>query len=762
MAHYFPHPIKKSGILLLFFAFALIASAQLSHGGRPLPLQADTRALMPHFFVEMPSFDAEGARTRSLHDRELFRSLEFAHKFHVDLRPDNSGITFTSGNMNVWRVGVHSSGAYSLNILFSQFRIPRGAMVFVYNADQTEILGSFTYLNNSDLNLLPIQPLSGDKLIVEYQEPINASFRGEIEIGEVNHDFIGILDMLRGWNPPEPGDPAQSCHPNIICFPNLFNVGRGVVGIVINGISFCTGVLVNNTTEDGTPFLMTATHCLNDDFRFRPGHFQSYTVSANRIVVFFNYDSPVCSRDIRGPLQMSLASSDSVLITESHDISLLRLKDDIPREFQPYFLGWNLSVSPPSPFHGIHHPSGGMKKVATSSNNVSLSTWGQWWGAPNAHWTVRWSEASTEGGSSGSPILDRNNRIIGTLTGGTSYCNPVRGADSFAALSRAWNVSGINTTVNSNRPLNNPNSLRHYLDPLNLGVTQFDGFDPFSQNPITRTQNFHFNNMIVQTMHNQVPLFSTNNTFGYSEFAEEFSADSGVRLYGVFIASAPTDHASQLDLQVRVYEGGENGPGHMLREQPFNFNFQRWLGGSFLDIGREMNHYVENFIRFDTPVSVSGRFFISISDANDVPGGFSVLNVEPRRPGLANPPSAWLRRSDGWVRSSENEHLPINTSLMIAPLGVGTITPPNGGDVPLEMMIWFSRSEQTIFIESTHYLSQWEVFYSNGQRVVHSHVGEASNVRRVSISAAHWARGVYIVRARTKDGESNVQSVLVN
>ena len=744
--------IRKSGLLLIFFAFTLITSAQISHGGRPLPLQADTRALMPNFFVEMPPFDAAGARSRSLHDRELFRSLEFAHKFYTNLRPDNSGINFTSGNMNVWRVGVYSPGAYSLNILFSQFRIPRGAKVFVYNADQTEILGSFTHLNNSDLNLLPIQPIFGDKLIVEYQEPINASFRGEIEIGEVNHDFIGILRNVPG----EPRDPVQSCHPNIICYPNLFNVGRGVVALVINGTMFCTGVLVNNTAEDGTPFLLTATHCLNNDFNWNFLQNRHYDVVANRIVAFFNYDSPVCSRDIRGPLQMSLASADSVLISEQHDISLLRLRDNIPREFQPYFLGWNVSASPAAPFHGIHHPNAGTKRVAVANNSLAAGSWSQHWAAPNAHWIVRsWDVAATEGGSSGSPLLDRNNRVVGTLTGGSSFCPPrAQGPDFYAALSRFWNVQGS---------LNNPNSLRYYLDPCNTGFTQISGHNPFANAPIVRSQNFNTNDAIVQTEHNNVPLFSTNNTFGYSEFAEEFYAESEARIQGVFISSAPTANVQNLDLRIRIYTG-ENRPEHLLSEHPFNFNFQRWSGGVFQpEVGRDMNRYVENFIQFDTPVAVTGRFFISISDANNVPSGFSVLNVQPRSAGSGITSSAWMRNSDGWMRSTENPHCQINTSLMIAPFVVGTVAPPPPNGEALEVTIRFSRSDQMVFIESNRELTQWEMFYSDGRRVFHSQASAGSCVvdRRISISAAHLARGVYIVRVRTVGGESYVRKILV-
>ncbi|MDR0331992.1 MAG: trypsin-like peptidase domain-containing protein [Dysgonamonadaceae bacterium] len=753
----------KSGLFLAFYAFVLIASAQISHGGRPLSLQVDTRISAPNFFVEMPPFDAQEARLRSEQERSMTRSLEFAHKFHVFLRPDNSGITFTSGNMNVWRVGIRSKDAYSLNILFSKFRIPRGAQVFVYNADQTEILGSYTHLNNSDLNLLPIQPILGDELIVEYQEPINASFRGEIEIGEVNHDFLGVLRAT------EPRDPTQPCHPNIICYPDLFEPGKGVVVLIINGTTFCTGVLVNNTAEDGTPYLLTATHCLNNNYDNCFLSNRQYDVVAGRIVAFFNYESPVCNRDIRGTVQMTLASADSVLISEQHDISLLRFKDNPPKEYQPYFLGWNASSAPPAPFYGLHHPNGGIKKVAVRNGNITLGSWTDrirpftpicnnlpqpgYVLARNAHWIVNaWDVAATEAGSSGSPIVDRNRRVVGTLTGGSSYCPPrAQGPDYYASLSQLWNVQGS---------LNNPNSLSHYLDPTGSGFRQLDGFNPYANAPITRSHNFNINDEIVQTLHNSVPMFATNNTFGYSELAEEFNAEAGTKIVGVFVSSSPTANIQNMDLRIRVYTGG-NSPEHLVHEQPFTYSFQHVLGNSgnnFDESSRRMTHNVENYIQFDQPVNVSGRFYVSYVDMNNVASGFSALNVA-RSISSTTASTAWVRKSDGWIRSlSENMANPVNTSLLIAPYVVGNVTPPPPGEEETILNAYHSRTEQMIFVESNKDIAHWEVFYSNGQQMFRENANEN---RRLSKPSGHWARGVYIVRIRTVGGVSVARKILV-
>src|SRR5690554_3017327 len=458
-------------ILFIFLTLNHTLSGQISHGGRPLPLSADAgvRAFAPtaDIFVEMPQFDEQAALWRSGLEQSRFKSLEFAHKFDVHLRPDNSGINFTVGNTNVWRVGVRSKNSYSLNILFSKFKLSEGAKVFVYNSDQTEILGSYTHENNSDLNLLPVQPIDGDELIVEYHVPINEVMESDIEIGEVNHDFVGIFRAA------EPRDPEQSCHPNLICYPEDIQPGSGVVALIINGTTYCTGSLVNNTSEDRTPYILTATHCLNNDYDSRFLNNRRYNLIAGNIVAFFNYDSPTCSTDISGPLQMTMASADSVLINERHDISLLKFKQPPPKEYQPYYLGWNAGSALSAPFHGIHHPNGGVKKVAIDEGTLGIGSFDnpKYNMEPGSFWVIKdWEVAATEAGSSGSPLLDREKRIVGSLTAGDSYCSS-KGADIYASLNKFWNVEGS---------LENPNPIKFYLDPQNTGTHQLNGLNPYS------------------------------------------------------------------------------------------------------------------------------------------------------------------------------------------------------------------------------------------------------------------------------------------
>lgn len=740
--------------LILFSILYILSQSitgQISYGGKPLPLSADatTRLLetSQKLFVEMPKFDEQAALWRSQQDNIDFKSLEFAHKFDVHLRPDNSGVTFNYGNIKVWRVGIRSKGAHSINLLFSKFRLPESAKVFVYNSDQSEILGSYTSENNTNLNLLPIQPIGGDEIIVEYHLPVESADVGELEIGEVNHDFIGI------FRASEPRDPAQTCHPNLICYPEDIEPGSGVVALIINGTTYCTGLLVNNSSEDGTPYVLTATHCLNNDFDSRFLNNRRYNMVAGNIVAFFNYESPACSTDIRGPLQMTMASADSVLISERHDISLLKFKQIPPKEYQPYYLGWNASSAPTAPFHGIHHPNGGVKKVAIEEDNLAIGSLNnpKYNMEPGSFWVVRnWETAATEGGSSGSPLLDSEKRVVGTLTGGESFCSSPKGPDIYASLNKFWNVEGS---------LENPNSIKHYLDPKNSGAVQLNGLNPHSGEQFTKSSNYRLEENTTQSYFNSVPMLATNNTLGYTEYAEQFHSKGGVKIHGVFLASPAISNVDGMQIQIRVYSG-EKGPERLIYEIPYNYSYRYYNGLGFNFGNRDMNHTLENYIQFENPITLSGTFYISYSERLGIPNGFSALNTAPRGIGSGIESTAWMRGPEGWVRSSENIENPINTSLLIAAYGIGdaTVKDDNSNKETI-VSVYYSGEIKRIFIESDDDLLEWELFYVSGQKLFQERSDKSIN--RASITVAHLPKGVYIVGVKTANGTNNRKKVLI-
>lgn len=145
------------------------------------------------------------------------------------------------------------------------------------------------------------------------------------------------------------------------------------------------------------------------------------------------------------------------------DYMLLELNSNPPAGYNVYYNGWNRqNVGSPSGA-SIHHPAGGRKKISTYTQQLTTTGWG----ISNTHWRVVWAatvngHGVTEGGSSGSPIFNNSGLIVGTLTGGSSFCSSPNSPDQYGKMSYHW----------SSNPGDN---LSTWLDPVNSGVTSLAG-----------------------------------------------------------------------------------------------------------------------------------------------------------------------------------------------------------------------------------------------------------------------------------------------
>jgi PKD repeat protein len=152
--------------------------------------------------------------------------------------------------------------------------------------------------------------------------------------------------------------------------------------------------------------------------------------------------------------------------------------------FNAYWNGWNANTSPTTGGVSIHHPAGDIKKISTFSGNTVSTQWGN---ATGSHWRVVWTANAnghgvTEGGSSGSPLFDNTGNIIGTLTGGSSYCTALSAPDQYGKMSFHWTNNGMPAIE----------QLKPWLDPANLNVLVFGGSaDPCTPTtPVAPTANF--------------------------------------------------------------------------------------------------------------------------------------------------------------------------------------------------------------------------------------------------------------------------------
>jgi PKD repeat protein len=351
--------------------------------------------------------------------------------------------TIIAGRGYIWRYRIESSNTFSLGIFFSKFRIPEGAKIFIYNDDRTQVAGAFTSKNNNIDNQLAIAEFKGKNATIEYFEPFGSESQAELEIGYVSQSYkniFGTMQTIIGINCPEGADWQLQKHS--VCMIT-YNENRYAY--------YCTGTLVNNTRNDGTPYFLTAHHCL------------SSSTAATSLVVYFNYESSICNGATSDVIQ-TLAGSALLSTSTYTDFTLLKLNDIPPYEYEPYYAGWDATGSASQNSTSIHHPGGRLKSIAIDNNPPTTGRQTINWDdgsvtVPNTHWQVYFDVGQVENGSSGGPLFNDKKRVIGQLHGGDNNYN------YFGKFSISW------------KRYSSPNQqLAAWLDPDNTNAFILDGF----------------------------------------------------------------------------------------------------------------------------------------------------------------------------------------------------------------------------------------------------------------------------------------------
>ena len=447
--------------ICFFVLLAISASAQISVGGKPasfgksIPGIIDSRRL--------PRVDVAAYLAEDMQEAGKDIPYRFGAPIDVSFDMNNSGSwNRLADGSNIWRLEIISEGAYSLNLLYDEFYLPDGGRFFLYNSDQSSILGAFTSANNKSHRKFSTAPTPGDKVILEYYQPASVTEDAVIKISRVVHAYRNIfhrsiIDRVSGF-----GD-AGSCNNHVNCaVGDDWQDQSRAVSMILTGGGFrlCTGSLVNNVRNDGTPYYLTANHCLG-------GH-ASW-------IFMFNYESPTCS-NIDGPTWMTVQGSSLMASYSTSDFGLLLLTEQPPDSYNVYYNGWSAENVPGDSSVGIHHPSGDIKKISFDYDFVTATSWlGT---APGTtHWRVgNWEDGTTEPGSSGSPLYNKQKQVIGQLHGGFASCASIT-ADWYGRVARSWLGGGANSS-----------SMKPWLDPDNTGILAIDGYDPNTALVITHLE----------------------------------------------------------------------------------------------------------------------------------------------------------------------------------------------------------------------------------------------------------------------------------
>jgi hypothetical protein len=315
--------------------------------------------------------------------------------------------------------------------------------------------------------------------------------------------------------------------------------------------SLCSGALINNTENDGTPYFLTAEHCTVGE-------------NASTFSFLFGWISPSTScatvaGSQSGPMNMTISGSTKRAEYAPSDFSLLEINQSIPTGWDRVFAGWDRSGTIPDFTVAIHHPGGDVMKFARDNQAPDKINYSN----PLYVWEIKdafggWDLGITEPGSSGSPLFDQNGRIIGQEVGGQSACSLTVSTtdnglgDIFGRMDTNWTGGGQSVSRASD-----------WLDPNGTEVLTVNAYPS------------------MMTL--DLSVISIDSPVGTAEFTDS-------ELVTITIQNAGSDSISNFDLSVQVDSGDtitETYSGTLSPGESDQFTF-----GQSFDLSSVGNHEI--------------------------------------------------------------------------------------------------------------------------------------------------------------------------
>lgn len=299
--------------------------------------------------------------------------------------------------------------------------------------------------------------VGGDTVVLEVELPAGtdpATLR--IAVPQLSHFRVApqaLADAFAGAASPSAGSTgaaplvpkagtADVCEVDTACNADYANESNAVARMLFvdQGTSYlCTGTLLNDTASSGTPYFLSAQHCI-----------PSQTV-ASTLATYWFYRAAACNGARLDLRASTLTGGATLLATDgTTDTALMRLNEAPPSG--AVFAGWDAYT----PVLGqaaalLHHPNGDWQKLSLGSlqqfSSCTLSADGGSFSCSGAasvsdnYLGVQWSSGATAPGSSGGGLFAGQNGaryLVAHLTAGSASCSVSGGTDFFGRFDLAF------------------------------------------------------------------------------------------------------------------------------------------------------------------------------------------------------------------------------------------------------------------------------------------------------------------------------------
>ncbi|MDZ4204111.1 MAG: hypothetical protein U1C46_04755, partial [Bacteroidales bacterium] len=141
----------------------------------------------------LPKFDVDKLLAEDEAEKAAGLPFRFGYIFETNYSIKNSGQWTELSEGRVWALQIVSKGAFSINLTYDKFYLPKGSHLYVYNSDKTVLQGPITSEHNTLDGQFATDLIQGSAIILEYFEPNEVKEKGIISISKVVHGYVNLF-----------------------------------------------------------------------------------------------------------------------------------------------------------------------------------------------------------------------------------------------------------------------------------------------------------------------------------------------------------------------------------------------------------------------------------------------------------------------------------------------------------------------------------------------------------------------------------------
>jgi V8-like Glu-specific endopeptidase len=409
-----PVPVRVAADTEVEVYDVLNGAAQKADLHRSLVARESAKGLARAIEVNLTREERAEADTRVVVDGRLRVGIEkpVGVAFKIGPAVKFGDVAATDGAF-VWSGRVSAPGATALRLHLAPFDLPESAELYVYSADG-QAFGPYTGRGPIDDGELWTNTIFGDEVRLQVRVAAEDAASARMVVAGVGYLGAGL-----------PMAGSNLCAANAACVVNAACVNvsavtaaRDAVASILfaSGASYyiCSGGLIaDSDTASVVPYFLTANHCV------------STSSEASSVETYFDYETTCSNPNCTEPYNNTGETVGSQIVASNGtgDFTLLRLSSaPTTSDGVANYLGWSATAvanTNNTHLYRLSHPQGSPQAYSQHDVDTTKATCRTW---PRGNWIYsRDITGATEGGSSGSPVLNGSGQIVGQLSGGCGF-----------------------------------------------------------------------------------------------------------------------------------------------------------------------------------------------------------------------------------------------------------------------------------------------------------------------------------------------------